>query len=75
MLQPNFIILLKKVVIFPHIKALPNLVLKCVTPVGRLVGATAEVDGELSDMCVSARQHRKQLHEVYGPYMAVGTPM
>lgn len=54
-------------------KALPNLVLKCVTPVGRLVGATAKVDGELSNMCVGARQHREQLHEVHCPYMAVGT--
>lgn len=66
--------LLKKQRYF-HIKELPNLVLKCVTPVGRLVGATAKVDGELSHVCVGARQHREQLHEVHGPYMAVGTTM
>ena len=56
-------------------KTLPNLVLNCVTPVGGLVGATAEVNGELSDMCVGARQHGEQLHEVHGPHVAVGTPM
>lgn len=43
----------------------------CVIPVGRLVGATAEVDGELSNMCVRARQHREQLHEIHGPHMTV----
>lgn len=54
---------------------LANPVLKCVTPVSRLIGATAEVDGELSNMCVCARQHREQLHEVHGPDMTVGTSM
>lgn len=57
---------------FPN-KALPSLVLIGVTPVGRLVGAAAEVDGELGDVRVGAGQHRQQLHEVHGPYMPVGT--
>lgn len=56
-------------------ETLANPVFKCVTPVGRLVGAAAEVDGELSNMCVCARQHREQLHEVQGPDMTVGTSM
>lgn len=45
---------------------------KCVPPVGGLVGATAQVNGELSDVCVGARQHRQQLHEVHGPHVTVG---
>lgn len=41
-------------------------------PVGRLVGAAAQVDGELSNVRVGARQHRQQLHEVHGPDVALG---
>lgn len=47
----------------------------CITPVGRLVGAAAKVDGELSNMCVGARQHGEQLHEVHGPHVTVGPAM
>lgn len=45
---------------------------KCAPPVGRLVGATAQVNGELSDMRVGARQHGQQLHEVHSPHVTVG---
>lgn len=45
------------------------------TPVGRLVGATAQVDGELSNMCLCAREHREKLHEVHGPHVTVGPSM
>lgn len=55
---------------------MPDLVtVQWVTPVGRLVGATAQVDGELSNMCVGARQHREQLHEVHGPHVTADTAM
>ena len=44
-------------------------------PVGGLVGATAQVDGELGHVCVGARQHWQQLHEVQRPHVAVETPV
>lgn len=53
----------------------PNPVQYRVTPVGRLVGATAQVDGELGDMRVRARKHWQQLHEVHRPNMAFSTTM
>lgn len=44
-----------------------------IVPVGRLVGSTAQVDGELGHVGVCGRQNRQQLHEVYGPDVTLGT--
>lgn len=46
-----------------------------ILPVGRLVGPTAQVDGELCYMGMCARKDRQQLHEVYCPDVTVGTAM
>lgn len=40
-------------------------------PVGRLIRATPEVDGELHQVCVGAGQHRQQLQEVQSPNVTV----
>lgn len=55
----------------PENQPLTGSEIKCVTPVGRLVRTTAQIDGKLSKMSVCAGQHREQLHEVHGPHVMV----
>lgn len=44
-------------------------------PVCRLVGAAAQVNGELSHVSPSTGQHRQQLQKVHSPDVAPGSAM